>query len=189
MVYQPAECREPVKWSFKQGKTWDTPRGKAVLKLIDGFDPLPIYQHAGPKLHAYRRIQSIEVKDLFPDLRKDEQRICACGCGRPAKRRYHNEDCAALVNICFEILYGRLESIGTVLSAVFGYQCVQCERHNYSKLQVDHRVAVMNGGGASWLGNFQWLCEVHHKQKTARDLAENKKQKEEIQPDLFGGIV
>lgn len=55
-------------------------------------------------------------------------------------------------------------------------QCANCSRklHAGDKWQIDHRVALVNGGG-NRESNLQVLCEWCHKPKTVFDVGEKSK--------------
>lgn len=50
-------------------------------------------------------------------------------------------------------------------------RCAWCGRRK--GLRIDH-ITPLSQGGLTTRDNLQWLCDEHHKAKTARERAENK---------------
>jgi hypothetical protein len=154
------------------------PDGDSRYKRVFAFDSTQLI----PRVRGYieanggmnERHSSIPVGVLFPHEQKTK---CACGCGRyllGRRRKYATDECAQFVTYAFMIVAGYTDVICAMLSMLHGYKCSIdgcCEKDS---LQVDHIVAVVNGGSLAWLSNYRLICPEHHKLKTKQDIQKSK---------------
>lgn len=142
------------------------------------LDPKPIYDRIN--INHFSRIQSIPIGDIFPI----NGNICGCGCGTEItgrRRRWATDDCKYFAQAVWGIINGHSEIISSYLLLYHGVvACVECgitdiytEYANglcVSSVHKDHIVPVFKGGGGCWLSNYQYLCDICHKEKTKNDL-------------------
>jgi hypothetical protein len=154
-----------------------TDYAKATARILNGFDPAPIYARALGVVHPYRRTQGgMTMAQIFPtppDL------SCACGCGafprEFGRRRYANKQCSDFANLAFEIIYGNVRTIRRLIIKLHDDRCAKCDILGWmlvkpERLELDHITPVACGGGGAWLGNYQLLCPECHAIKTKTDL-------------------
>jgi len=159
-------------------------------KRVILFDPAEIYSRI--TFDKFKRKQSFGIGTLFPN----EKGICACGCGEKLtgrQTRWKSEECQKVPLGVLYILNGELDYIGRLMQTYKPHRCVSCDCEDYlietytlncygnkvvnysaSGLQVDHIVAIQNGGSGGWLGNYQFLCHRCHSVKTKRDNLEKR---------------
>jgi 5-methylcytosine-specific restriction endonuclease McrA len=145
-----------------------------LRKRIILFDPTPIYARIA--FDKFKRMQSFGMKQLFPQI---HPAYCACGCGKilnGRQTRWASESCQKLPLGILYILNGNLDYINGLMQAYLPHRCAHCDCENYSMpknwasgIQVDHILAVQNGGSGAWLGNYQFLCHRCHAIKTRQD--------------------
>lgn len=89
-----------------------------------------------------------------------------CGNKLKGRRRHY---CS---NECGENYYNHFNWTGLreIILERDNYQCVKCDGLDY--LEVDHIIAVVNGGNYFDKKNLQTLCRVCHGIKTSEDLKE-----------------
>lgn len=154
------------------------------------FDPTRIYERCNLFDH-YKRNNYIGMDHLFlqPDLS-----ICACGCGEALtgrRTRYASNDCKNFAVRVYLIFRGDSDLIKRTMFHYLPHQCVSCGCDDYliekkkivtwgertfentsysaSGLHVEHILAIKDGGGGCWLGNFQFMCHRCHGAKTATE--------------------
>lgn len=163
------------------------PNTRAVIL----YDPSELYSRIN--FDKFQRRQSFGMGLLFPN----KKGVCACGCGNKfigRQTRWYSEECQKIPLGVLGILNGNLEYICRLLQVYQPHRCVKCDCENYliektaisdyhgreyisysaSGLQVDHIVAIQNGGSAGWLGNYQFLCHRCHSIKTKSDNLEKR---------------
>lgn len=153
------------------------------------FDPTEIYTRIN--INPYERKQTLDVQKMWPN---SEPGKCACGCGTVLtgrQTRWAGETHSKFPIQVFHILRGDLDVILYYLTKFLPHCCCRCEKKHsvnanfYSDLQVDHVLAVMNGGGGAWLGNYQILCTKCHGRKSSEDKADKKRRLLQLSPHLF----
>lgn len=121
----------------------------------------------GYKLNPYKRYQNgLTISDLFPT---PSHGTCACGCGRELtgrKKRWFSKDCMKVAVRQFYIVKGDIPIIRDELFKIDKGHCHICGKYD-PNWQADHIKAVVEGGGACGIDNFQTLCTECHKRKTA----------------------
>ena len=147
------------------------------------FDPSKIITRA--KFDKFSRVQSVSIKQLFPNLSPG---ICACGCGKllfGRQTRWFSEECQKIPVGIYRILKGDLGYIKSLMLEYLPYCCAECGKEDYliekkgtywngqeyisysaAGIQVDHILPVKYVGSGCWLGNYQFLC---HKCNTAKN--------------------
>ena len=134
-------------------------------------------------VHA-RYQQKLKTTHVFP-LRDD--RMCGCGCGRtlPSNRwRWASNECNWAAQRMMSVLHSHGPPIARILADRDGERCAHCgaepeepewsddwrerarQKREQLKLEADHIVEVVDGGGGRDLSNFQLLCRPCHVQKT-----------------------
>lgn len=139
-------------------------KAPAYVKRLLFFDPADVYSKI--TIDPLQRYNKPEFNDLFPE-KKDG--ICDCGCGKKLKasqKRWATPDCLKFAVGVYNIISGATPYIEWLIGFYYGKGCVLCGE---TPCEADHIIAVNQGGGGSWLRNFQFLCEQHHKEKTAKD--------------------
>lgn len=171
---QPKQCRASLPYKDLSNKS-------ELIRRVLLFDPAEFYNRVGNELNPYQRHNGINL--AYPKL----DRVCACGCGRNPREhkvqrgvylKWYNKDCAQFWYVVAAIIKGEGETIRNYLGHYYGEACMECgdiPKYNSSEqalngLYADHIVAVMNGGGGSWLSNYQWLCDLCHTEKTREDF-------------------
>lgn len=140
------------------------------------FDPSGVYSRIS--INKYERYQSgLSLCDMFPAL----DGICACGCKKELsgrRKKWATDDCSSFAFGVFSIIRGGTDYVRRLMQGYLEYKCCKCGCENYiieapnsifSGLQVDHILAVQNGGGGCWLGNYQFICHRCHSVKTTGD--------------------
>jgi len=157
------------------------------IKRIILFDPSDVYSRITIK--KFSRHQSIPMEKLFPTITPG---VCCCGCevkltGR--QTRWASKKCTSFALGVFYILRGDTSYIFSLMSYYTDIKCCRCGCENYSVgksgssgIQVDHILAVKNGGGGGWLGNYRFICHKCHSEKTKMD---NNQRKNIISKTLF----
>ncbi len=76
----------------------------------------------------------------------------------------------------FYIIRGDLSYINGLMRYFLPHCCCIChckpyliEKNLSDGIQVDHILAVANGGGGAWLGNYRFICHRCHGKKTRED--------------------
>ena len=142
------------------------------------LDPKPIYDRI--KVDHFKRNQGVDFASMFPK----NGNICGCGCGAELtgkRRRWATDDCKNFTYAVWAIINGYTETISSYLRLYHGVEaCFECgitdkysEYKNgvcVSSIHKDHIVPVFKGGGGCWLSNYQYLCDICHKEKTKTDL-------------------
>ena len=202
---QPAWCREPLE---KKEIDWKYKCDLADFhNRIMFFDPTDIYKEIGNLVDPYSRRQpKVGMAHLF----HNEGKICACGCGKELtgrKTRWATKECGDFASRIYFIITGDTQTIKFYLEKYYGNKCVRCNRTETqifdedvrelpksnmrawrSVLEVDHVIAVKNGGGGSWLKNYQLLCFNCHLEKTNEDFGWKKpKNDSQIKIDFENG--
>jgi 5-methylcytosine-specific restriction endonuclease McrA len=131
------------------------------------FNPTKIFEAIRPHISVFKRSQGLPMQFYF----KSKDGFCACGCGNKLTGRktvWHSSECNDFGYDVYAILNGQTGTLVNYLNIIHGYICKSCGTSK-GILHADHIVAVMNGGGFSWLNNFQLLCSKCHKIKTIKD--------------------
>lgn len=160
-------------------------------KRVITLDPAPYFERAYtiPDFSHYKRRNSVQSEIIFP---QEDKSICACGCGQKLKgrrRRWATDECHRFSIKVLMIISGEKEIIsGIIRELQGGYKCFICgdtdsdlwkkhsrgengyEKESSVRLELDHIIPVHKGGGCSWLGNYQIICNPCHKKKTRNDL-------------------
>ena len=160
------------------------------MQRVMFFDPKEVYKRIENFInHNHRHQTKIHAGNIFPKL---DSPFCDCGCYKELKgrrTRWATHDCSQFVNGVLQIIIGYTDSIYRYLAKYHGECCSVCKRNNgqiYNQdikhlpsyhhqhkvrvLNVDHILAVTNGGGGGWLTNYQLLCYKCHIVKTKQDL-------------------
>ncbi len=151
------------------------------------LDPKPFYDLIEHKIKPFQRHQLISIIELFPN--KDDK-TCACGCGVKLKgrqTRWASKDCQKLPLQILYVLKGDSQFITNILYSVYGYKCSVCGKSNMEvyrpnkndmrcSIELEHTLAIKNGGGGSWLGNYTFHCINCHREKTNKDFGWKSKQ-------------
>lgn len=168
---QPDNCRIPLKG--KELPEYVKPHVKRVMF----FDPTEVYKRIADKLDPYKRHQNIKVHNTFP---KKENGLCGCGCGKELtgrRTRWVTEECGLFAYYVNNIIKGDSDLVRRLILRYYfdGSEfCTECGVNWEGKIQIDHTVAVMNGGGGCWLSNYNPLCSDCHKDKTKLDFKSKK---------------
>lgn len=159
-------------------------------KRVITLDPTPYFERAYtlPYFSHYKRKNSVQSAVIFPQENKS---ICACGCGQKLegrRRRWATDRCERFAVHLLRILSGDKDSIYKLVEEIQGDKCFICgdthsdlwkkysrgekgyEKESSLRLELDHIIPVHKGGGCSWLGNYQIICNPCHKNKTREDL-------------------
>ncbi len=170
---------------MKNGYSRKKLKGKRYKNIKDyeerilNFNPKIIYSLVN--VNFKKRKQSIKMAKMFP---KPKEKICSCGCRKKLKgrqTRWATKSCQWFAYHVNCIINGDSKIIKRYLEIYFnGWKCCKCPADNIfieyknglsvSAIQVDHILAVINGGGGCWLSNYQLLCINCHKLKTKKDL-------------------
>lgn len=170
---------KPITWPpHLVSSHWD------VHGIVIFYDPSPIYARIESRLLSHQRFQSgLTMEAMWPNplMTQGDQtvKLCACGCGEPARRRWATTEHSRVPNMIFEIIYGRVSTIRELIGIYHGEVCADCGSEE-KKLYLDHKIPVLHGGGAAWLSNYQLLCHTCHVDKTNRDFS-----RKEYAPRLF----
>lgn len=133
------------------------------------FDPQPLFIRMSGVLDPYKRIQSgLSMRDMWPN----ENGMCACGCGKPAKQRWHEPSHSTVAYQIFEIIYGKAGTIEKYIRMLWPVECMNCGigKGEEVTFELDHLIPVKHGGGASWLSNYRLRCKKCHRKKTNEDF-------------------
>ncbi|QJD96928.1 hypothetical protein HH214_14135 [Mucilaginibacter robiniae] len=151
-------------------------RTSKLFKQLVTFNPAEVY--ARINIEKFKRRQKLDIKELFPNTTTG---YCACGCGMKLlgrQSRWASRKCSDFPRHVQLILCGDSQLIKKIMMCYLPYECCKCHCKNYiistakSKvdgIQVDHVIAVKNGGGGCWLGNYQFICHTCHAKKTVID--------------------
>lgn len=159
-----------------------------TVREVIQFDPASVYSRI--KIDPYKRHQNLCMETMFPNLQPG---YCACGCGKKLtgrQTRWGSINCSIVPARIFRIIQGHGDAIRNVITWFHDFTCCKCGCENslnknfVSNLQVDHIVAVINGGGGCWLGNYQILCNRCHGQKTGIDKM-TRNRPEPLQPSAL----
>lgn len=154
-----------------------------MAKKVILFDPTSIYTRA--TFNKFSRHPSIGMEVIFD---QPDKTICSCGCGvklTGRQRRWASESCSRFAAHIFIILRGDTDRIRMFMQYYLPHECVICKCEDYSiettngpvtGLHVEHILAVKNGGGGCWLGNYQFMCHRCHREKTNADRLVRTKQ-------------
>lgn len=144
----------------------------AVRQRVLDFDPAEVYPRI--QVDPYRRWQRgwfVSLEDAFP---RPAEKICSCGCGRALegrKYRWATDECCRFALHVVGIIKGDTDIIGDYVEILQGARaCTGCGVM-HEDLHLDHIIPVHRGGGGCWLGNYQFLCVVCHKEKTRTEVA------------------
>lgn len=152
-IYKPLENKELVLEEY--------------LSRLFFEDPAPHYERVKEWFQPLTRYNKhIAFNQMFPDSTNG---ICSCGCGKPVKKSKKNwatNECQKYAIGVWLIITGNTQYIHGVLKHYTPEACIKCGN---SPCEADHIVAVNQGGGGSWLSNFQFLCKECHKIKTRLD--------------------
>ena len=102
-------------------------------------------------------------------IKNDEEGLCRV-CGKSVKRpfrKYCSTRCSLEYQKCFKTWTGLRDRILAKQES-----CEQCESKD--KLEVDHKLAIMNSGEMWDENNLQVLCHKCHLRKTRADLYDKK---------------
>lgn len=164
---QPAWCRAQLPLIPVDQMAY-TPN-KIHLRVIQ-TDPRTIYSRNFPLFDPYARSQKISIASLFPNT---EPNKCACGCGLPLtgkRTRWATDDCSKYAGLVHRLICSASnDDIRIMLLDYYGSKCNSCGNES-TGFAVDHKLAVCNGGGGSWLSNYQLLCDECHVLKTKEDI-------------------
>lgn len=145
-----------------------------ITERVLFLDPTRVYE--GLRVDVYARNQNsttLTIGEMFPNTAAN---LCACGCGAKLggrRKRWASEACSDFAYQVHSIIAGRLDSIAHALR-YYHFDggrpaCMECG--DTCDLEIDHVVAVANGGGACWLNNYRYLCKPCHRDKTNKDFA------------------
>lgn len=156
------------------------PLRRSLTKLqrrVVYFNPEQLFKRI--TFDPYSRRNDLSLTTMFP---KPAGRKCSCGCGRNLtgrQTRWATKDCCNFAAAVYFIISNDTATIKRYMSVYTPWECCACRcpdgHREYknglivSTLEVDHKVAVKNGGGACWLGNYQLICHACHKAKTIND--------------------
>lgn len=184
-VYNARRPLDPVKINLEHLKTkYD----KQAIRVLS-FDPGKCYELAGNEINPYSRFQTnLSIITIFPNPAPG---ICACGCERiltGRKTRWFNSDCHSFALHVLTIMYGSVGTISRYLDAISGNDntCMSCSEvlgpdaitrakgggefgYGEHVTEIDHILPVNQGGGGSWLSNYQRLCIPCHDIKSKAD--------------------
>lgn len=141
---------------------------------IISFDPEEVYSRI--TVNDTSRFNNVSMRLMFPTLEKG---ICACGCGRPAKKRWHNKNCSDFAFTVRQIIAGSVAYIRPIIQEIYGTSCSVCgitskeagiDNLFRSNIHLEHTVPVHLGGGGCWLSNYSMMCVHCHKEKTRREM-------------------
>lgn len=174
---QPAACRKPLpKRDYTQYQWYErlTVKHPHFIRVLQ-FDPKPIYDRlivSSELFSPYERVNKLKMNVLFPPI----ENYCSCGCGNllTGKRtRWADNSCQLFAQAVWAILAGWRDVIKKYVDKHYFIDgrlcCTECGEM-YAGIEYDHIIPVHNGGGLSWLSNFQPLCPDCHKSKTKRDF-------------------
>lgn len=118
-----------------------------------------------------RQSTKIDIPEMY--IENEEKGVCRV-CGNLIKkpfRKYCSTGCSIKYQECFKTWTG-------LRSRVLAKQdkCEKCGSED--RLEVDHKLAIMNGGGMWEEDNLQVLCHRCHLRKTKSDLYNKKYVKE-----------
>ena len=142
-----------------------TVRKKKIVDIVLEYNPFSVFSRID--IDKYKRIQIVPFDSMFPH----NEGICSCGCGQKLtgrRTRWASDECGTVAYWVYSIITGRLNFVRNCLIRKYGNKCVNCG--SQEDLDVDHKLAVINGGGGMWLENYQLLCKKCHKEKTKKDL-------------------
>lgn len=155
------------------------------------LDPTLYFERAYtlPYFSHYKRNNSVPSEIIFTQENKS---LCACGCNQKLegrRRRWATDKCHQFSVTVLMILSGKKEFISDIIIELQGgYKCFICgdttselwkkyskkdkgyEKDSSLRLELDHIIPVHKGGGCSWLGNYQLICNPCHKKKTKQDI-------------------
>ena len=156
-----------------------SPRRVADLQV-----PLSEVQHL---IDPYARYQpKLKTNHVFPH--RDDGK-CDCGCGRTLptiRRRWASDECHWAAQRMMSVLHSYGPVITDILARRDGQRCDHCaaepeelvwsedwrerarQKRAQLKLEADHIVEVVDGGGGRDLSNFQLLCHPCHVKKTTK---------------------
>ncbi len=132
------------------------------------FDPTEVYNHI--ETVPFKKYQNgLVMATTFPE-KKDG--LCDCGCGKlitGRRRRWASDDCQNFAYLVYLVITGDWSTIDKLLEDYYGEKrCRMCGAENetiYDKdhsgdnfVKVDYIISVKEGGGGSWLNNYQFIC-------------------------------
>lgn len=130
-------------------------------------DPKYVYDRVKDLFNPLLRYnKQIAFNQLFPDSKDG---LCSCGCGKPVKKSKKNwasNECQKFAIGAWMIITGNTQYIHGILKHYTPEACCKCGN---APCEADHIIPVNQGGGGSWLSNFQFLCKECHKIKTRED--------------------
>lgn len=159
---QPAECRLPLPYKELDKKVPE------YIKRGLLYDPAPLYKRIQFLINPTTRYNLIHFATLFPDPTDD---TCTCGCGKKQARKgfkWASTDCQRFSRFCYDVISCRQPPMLTFYLR-FYYGEVKCVKCGGEFSDLDHIIGIKEGGGGSWLSNYQFLCIECHATKTAED--------------------
>lgn len=148
-----------------------------TIQRVLKYNPDKLYRRLDKEnaLDPFKRQHSVSMKILFPAIEGE----CACGCGAKLEgrqKKWSSSNCQSFAHWIFAIISGYAGHLRKIRKHITGdYRCEECgEKPDYEPVDLDHIVAVKNGGGGGWLSNYQFKCKPCHKKKTKVDLKQKK---------------
>lgn len=170
--------REPLQKKDIKYSDWQLDKLASKIPVYERvlfFDPKPIYDRIGDKINVHKRHQGLSMNVLFPKL----EGVCACGCsssvesGEGWQRKWARYACQEFASDVLSIINNYFGRPAYYISLYYSCRkCCECE--SVFELELDHIVAVKQGGGGCWLSNYRWLCKNCHNDKTNKDFNRKK---------------
>lgn len=157
---QPAACRLPL--PHKELNP-DVPE---YIKRALLVDPAPFYERLRYSFNPFTRYNFVRFDVMFPDLNDGK---CICGCGNELKKnqkKWYSADCQRFAMAAWNIVSCRQPDIINFYLSKY-YDKLVCAECGEPFKDLDHIIPCKDGGGGSWLSNYQLLCESCHAKKTA----------------------
>lgn len=148
-----------------------------LVKQVITFDPSEVYARIEEHLDPYKRTNKIPFAVMWPPNGKG---TCDCGCGKKLtgrQTRWASEECQKFPAAVHGIISGHFDRVQWYAYTIWSYSCSNKNCCGTSKtIELDHTLAVQNGGGGCWLANYRPLCKKCHVKKTRLDRQKNKLQ-------------
>lgn len=158
-------AREPVDIAG-----FDFSNESELTKQVISFDPVEVYARIESVLDPYKRHNKIPFIFMWPPNGQD---TCDCGCGKKLtgrQRRWASEECQKFPAAVHGIISGHYDRLQWYVYTIWEYACSNKHCCGTSKtIEMDHTLAVQNGGGGCWLSNYRPLCKKCHVKKTRLD--------------------